>query len=239
MRGLCLVLFRGALRPGEGFRAAIPTGSREYANHMQRTVTIGVVVMFLGGLWAMPGGLAAGPAAKRPCAKAMVGKTAKGGTLKCRRVGVSFRWVAVPRKTSPVSTPTPVTSTPVTRAPATPTPAASTPAAPTPVTPAPPDPYPNETVSQRNARRSASNYLRFMAFSRSGLIGQLEYEGFSTADATYAVTILNPNWYQQAAAKAQEYLRVMPFSRTGLIAQLEYEGFTHDEAVYGVNSTGL
>ena len=85
----------------------------------------------------------------------------------------------------------------------------------------------------------ASSYLRYMSFSRSGLIAQLEYEGFSTDDATYAVTVLSPNWYQQAAAKAREYLNLMPFSRSGLIAQLRFEGFTQDEAVYGVNSTGL
>ena len=209
-----------------------------YVHLVRRNVTIGVVVMALSGLWATGTGLAVSPAAKRPCAKPMVGKTAKGGTLKCKRVGKSYRWVAIPRKASPVATPAPVTRAPV--APAAPAPVA--PAAPAPVAPAapaPPDPYPNETVSQRNARRSASNYLSVMAFSRSGLIAQLEYEGFSTDDATYAVTILNPSWYQQAAAKAQEYLRVMPFSRSGLIAQLEYEGFTQDEAVYGVNSTGL
>ncbi|XKG11107.1 Ltp family lipoprotein [Sutcliffiella horikoshii] len=33
----------------------------------------------------------------------------------------------------------------------------------------------------------AQDYLDYTAFSRSGLIQQLEFEGFSNADATYAV----------------------------------------------------
>jgi hypothetical protein len=34
---------------------------------------------------------------------------------------------------------------------------------------------------------SAESYLEYTAFSRSGLIDQLEYEGFTTAQATYGV----------------------------------------------------
>ena len=40
---------------------------------------------------------------------------------------------------------------------------------------------------REQAVKSAKNYLDFSAFSRSGLISQLEFEGFSTEDATYAV----------------------------------------------------
>lgn len=43
---------------------------------------------------------------------------------------------------------------------------------------------PASTVSQRNAVRTAEDYLDYTAFSREGLIQQLEYEGFSTEDAT-------------------------------------------------------
>ncbi|WP_431711545.1 Ltp family lipoprotein [Glutamicibacter uratoxydans] len=43
------------------------------------------------------------------------------------------------------------------------------------------------TVSQQNALRTAENYLSFTAFSREGLIDQLEFEQFSNADATWAV----------------------------------------------------
>ncbi len=102
-----------------------------------------------------------------------------------------------------------------------------------PVAPQPP------TVSQSNAVSKAESYLRYSAFSRSGLIGQLEYEGFSTADATYGVDHVQVDWYEQAEKKASSYLKYSSFSRQGLIDQLEFEGFTHDQAVHGVNSTGL
>ncbi len=46
---------------------------------------------------------------------------------------------------------------------------------------------PVETPAQENARKSAESYLDSQPFSRSGLIGQLEYEGFTTAQATYGV----------------------------------------------------
>src|SRR5690554_3334046 len=56
------------------------------------------------------------------------------------------------------------------------------------------EPAPAETVSQRNAVRKAEEYLRFMAFSKQGLIEQLEFEGFSTEDATYAVDQIDVDW---------------------------------------------
>jgi Host cell surface-exposed lipoprotein len=104
---------------------------------------------------------------------------------------------------------------------------------------------PAETVSQENARRSAESYLDFSGFSRQGLIEQLssEYgEGFSKADATYAVDHVAVNWNAEAAESAKGYLSHSAFSRQGLIEQLESEygeGFTHAQAVYGVNQTGL
>jgi hypothetical protein len=96
-----------------------------------------------------------------------------------------------------------------------------------------------ESVSQRNARLKAVQYLQYSAFSRSGLIKQLEFEGFSTADATYGTDAVRASWAAQAARKAQQYLEYSSFSRQGLVRQLEYEGFTSAEAAYGVSRTGL
>ena len=96
-----------------------------------------------------------------------------------------------------------------------------------------------ETVSQANAVESAESYLRFSAFSRTGLIEQLEFEGYSNSDATYAVDKVNPDWFEQAAKSAESYLDFGSFSRQGLIDQLRFEGFTTEEAVYGVNAVGL
>ncbi len=95
------------------------------------------------------------------------------------------------------------------------------------------------SVSQQNAREKAADYLELSAFSRSGLIGQLEYEGFSNADATWAVDQIGADWNEQAAKKARDYLEFSSFSRSGLLQQLQYEGFTAAEAEYGVSQTGL
>ena len=100
-------------------------------------------------------------------------------------------------------------------------------------------PEPTDTVSQQQAVESAQSYLRYSSFSRSGLIDQLEYEGFSTADATYGVDAQNADWNAQAAGSAQDYLNYSSFSRSGLIDQLIYEGFTLQQATYGVNAVGL
>jgi hypothetical protein len=81
--------------------------------------------------------------------------------------------------------------------------------------------------------------LDLTAFSRSGLIDQLEYEGYSTQDATYAVDALGANWNEQAARQAEQYLELTAFSRQGLIDQLEYEGFTTAQANYGADAVGL
>ena len=94
-------------------------------------------------------------------------------------------------------------------------------------------------MSQENARESAESYLRYSAFSRSGLIGQLEFEDYSTADATYAVDVLDVDWNEQAAKSAASYLESSSFSRQGLIDQLIFEGFSQAEAEYGVGTTGL
>ncbi len=95
---------------------------------------------------------------------------------------------------------------------------------------------PTETLGQKNAVKKALSYLDFMAFSRKGLIEQLEYEGFSHDEAVYGVDKCGADWNEQAAKKAAEYLDFTSFSRDGLIDQLEYEGFTHSEAVYGVDA---
>jgi hypothetical protein len=102
-----------------------------------------------------------------------------------------------------------------------------------------PPPAPRLTVSQQNAQKSASDYLKYMSFSRSGLIHQLEFEGYSTGDATWAVDSLNVDWFQQAAKTAREYLQFGSFSRPGLINQLLFEGFTAQQAEFGVSQAGL
>jgi len=99
-------------------------------------------------------------------------------------------------------------------------------------------PADNRTMGQRNAQDRAESYLNYTAFSRQGLIDQLEYEGFSHSDAVYAVDHCGANWNTQAGLKAQRYLDYTSFSRQGLIDQLEYEGFSHAQALHGVDVVG-
>jgi len=47
-----------------------------------------------------------------------------------------------------------------------------------------------ETLSQKNAIRKAKSYLDISGFSRSGLMEQLEFEGFTTQQATYGVNAI-------------------------------------------------
>ncbi|AFM00766.1 protein of unknown function (DUF1535) [Desulfitobacterium dehalogenans ATCC 51507] len=96
-----------------------------------------------------------------------------------------------------------------------------------------------ETLSQKNAVAMANDYLDYTAFSKSGLIEQLEYEGFSNEDATYAVNKISVDWKEQAVNMANDYLDYTSFSRSGLIEQLEYEGFSNEDAVYAVDQIGL
>lgn len=100
---------------------------------------------------------------------------------------------------------------------------------------------PLSPVSQQNAVRAAENYLSMMPFSYKGLIQQLTVgEGYSTADATFAVNSITVDWNAQAAKAAQNYLDMMAFSHDGLIQQLIVgDGYTPAQAAYGVATTGL
>lgn len=94
------------------------------------------------------------------------------------------------------------------------------------------------TMGQKNALRSAKTYLKTMPFSKTGLIKQLEFEGYSTEDASFAADNCGADWKEQAVKKAKSYLDIMAFSKEGLIKQLEFEGFTNEEAVYGATANG-
>ncbi len=97
---------------------------------------------------------------------------------------------------------------------------------------------PTETTGQENARASAEQYLDMSAFSRSGLIKQLKFEGFNKADAAYAVDAIDPNWNKQAAKSAKQYMDMSAYSASGLQDQLEFEGFTPAQAAFGVAKAG-
>lgn len=94
------------------------------------------------------------------------------------------------------------------------------------------------TLGETNAAKKALSYLKYSAFSREGLIDQLEFEGFTRKEAEYGVTQSGADWNEQAAKKAAQYLKYSSFSRSGLIDQLEFEGFTAQQAEYGADAVG-
>ena len=104
--------------------------------------------------------------------------------------------------------------------------------------PEPVEEFPDATMGEKNALETAKRYLSHSNFSHDGLVGQLEYEGYSLSEATFAVDNCGADWNEQAAGKALGYLSYSNFSYNGLIEQLEYEEFTHEQAVYGADSCG-
>jgi hypothetical protein len=119
--------------------------------------------------------------------------------------------------------------------------ATTRPSAGAPTTAAPPPPAtPEFPPAQANAIAKAESYLDYTAFSREGLIKQLEFDKFSTADATFAVDHLEKtgsvDWNEQAVKKAKSYLDYTSFSLSSLVTQLEFEGFTPSQAQHGANA---
>ena len=99
------------------------------------------------------------------------------------------------------------------------------------------------TVAQQQAVDAAGGYLGDgQGFSEQGLIQQLTTtagEGFTEAQAEYAINNLHPDWDAQAVDSAKGYLGDGEgFSRSGLIQQLTSSygaGFTEAQAEYAVN----
>lgn len=100
------------------------------------------------------------------------------------------------------------------------------------------------TAAQRNAVRSAKQYLSTQGFSEQGLINQLSSDfgdGYAVSDATVAVKSLNIDWNKQAVRSATQYLRLMGFSCKGLVQQLSSsygDGYTVAQATYGAKQAG-
>lgn len=89
-----------------------------------------------------------------------------------------------------------------------------------------------------NAINTAKQYLDYSGFSRQSLIKQLEFEGYPTESATYAVDNCGANWNEECAETAQNYLDYSSFSRDGLYQQLQFEGFTDEQISYGLSAVG-
>jgi len=101
------------------------------------------------------------------------------------------------------------------------------------------------SAAQRNALRSASQYLSVQGFSRAGLIQQLSSDvggGYAITDATVAVDSMNIDWNKEAVRSAKQYLDIQGFSCRGLIHQLSSttgSGYTASQAIYAARQLGL
>lgn len=95
--------------------------------------------------------------------------------------------------------------------------------------------------ANRRALESAESYLAMSGFSKQGLYEQLSSaagEGFTQAEAQYAVDHVEVDWNREAVESARSYLEMTPMSRNALIEQLSSsagEGFTYEQALYAVN----
>lgn len=97
---------------------------------------------------------------------------------------------------------------------------------------------PKLTLGQENAISKAQSYLSLMGFSRTGLIEQLQFEGFSPEEATFGADSAGADWNAECAEKAQSYIDMMSFSRQGLYDQLAFEGFQASEIEFGLAAVG-
>ncbi|MDP3870431.1 Ltp family lipoprotein [Phenylobacterium sp.] len=100
------------------------------------------------------------------------------------------------------------------------------------------------TSSQKNAARSAKQYLNMTGFSRDGLIQQLSTgagDGYDVADATAAVDSLEVDWNENAVKSAKQYLSISGFSCRGLVQQLSSSAgdkYTESQAIFGARQAG-
>jgi Host cell surface-exposed lipoprotein len=93
---------------------------------------------------------------------------------------------------------------------------------------------------------AANGYLGIgTGFSEQGLLKQLTSSagnGFTEAQAEYAVNHVHPDWDAQAVDAAKGYMQIGGFSRASLIQQLTSSygsGFTEAQAEYAASQVGL
>ena len=94
------------------------------------------------------------------------------------------------------------------------------------------------TLGEINALGDAKDYLDYSGFSEKSLKEQLEYEGYSSDEITYAIENCGADWKAECAETAQQYLDYSHFSRQELREQLEYEGFTNEQIDYALTAVG-
>lgn len=92
------------------------------------------------------------------------------------------------------------------------------------------------TREQKNALRTAEDYLGYSGFSEKGLRSQLEYEEYPADAIDYAIENVVVDYNEEALETAHDYLDYSSFSDAGLKEQLLFEGFTEEQAQYAIDN---
>ena len=98
-----------------------------------------------------------------------------------------------------------------------------------------------QSTDFEKAKERATSYLDGQTFSRAGLIGQLEYEGFWKGTAVQAVDALRIDWLEQAVRAAKEWMTTEHHdgTRQDIIDILIYaKEFTQTEAEHAAAAVG-
>ncbi len=93
-------------------------------------------------------------------------------------------------------------------------------------------------VRDRQALSKAKSDLAAQAFSLQGLIVQLNYGGYTMAEAQYGAEHAGANWNHEAVLSAKQNLTSRAYSSKGLVQRLEVAKFTVSQAKYGVAECG-
>lgn len=94
----------------------------------------------------------------------------------------------------------------------------------------------NLTLTQENALARAKTYVSVMGISKKELVRQLELEGYSAEDASFAAINCGANYEFEALEKAESLLSIVELSKKGLAEQLEIEGFEKNEINFALDA---
>lgn len=96
------------------------------------------------------------------------------------------------------------------------------------------------TLGEKKALIKAGSYLSLKnGWSKERLKHQLEFEGFTSSEATYGVDHCTADWNEQAELRADSYLSMNNgWSEKRLRHQLEYEGFTLLQIEHAIENCG-
>uniref|UniRef100_UPI0026204172 Ltp family lipoprotein n=1 Tax=uncultured Psychrobacter sp. TaxID=259303 RepID=UPI0026204172 len=97
------------------------------------------------------------------------------------------------------------------------------------------------TNPQKNAVRSAKDWIEYSAYSRKNLIETLsQSDGYTIDDATAAVDGLNIDWNEQALRSAKDWLEYSGYSRKNLIETFsQSDGYSQSQATYAAEKAGV